>query len=105
MNSSRPSACASGPRNENSSATRVATVSKSPADRAVRYSLTTLVGVAVCSVVVAILPLLRFRFALECLEPRVPELLQELPQLGETIRPRQVQALGAVAPLAHEARL
>ena len=49
--------------------------------------------------------LLSFCFGLERLEPRVPEFLQELLQLGEPLGSRLVEAPGAVASLVHEPRL
>src|SRR6266545_4037506 len=52
-----------------------------------------------------LLPLLLFRFAFECLEPDVPELLEEVLELGEPFGTCQVEASGAVASLAHEPRL
>src|SRR3989442_15446764 len=52
-----------------------------------------------------LLSLLLFRFAFECLEPDVPELLEEVLELGEPFGTRPVKAPGAVASLAHEPRL
>src|SRR2546421_9569925 len=49
--------------------------------------------------------LLLFRFAFECLEPDVPELLEEVLELGEPLGTYAVEASGAVASLAHEPRL
>src|SRR2546427_12310872 len=52
-----------------------------------------------------LLPLLLLRFAFECLEPDVPELLEEVLELGKPFRTCPVQASRAVASLAHEPRL
>src|SRR3954463_15495689 len=52
-----------------------------------------------------LLSLLLFRLAFECLEPDVPELLQEVLELPEPFGTCPVQAPGAVASLAHEPRL
>src|SRR6266480_5830377 len=49
--------------------------------------------------------LLLFCFAFECLEPEVPELLQEVLDLDEPLGTCPVEAPGAVASLAHEPRL
>src|SRR5207248_6701106 len=49
--------------------------------------------------------LLSFRLGLEGVEALVPELLQERLQLREPLGSRPVEALRAVASLAHEARL
>ena len=49
-----------------------------------------------------LLPLLSFGFPFERIEARVPELLQELPQLGQSLGTRAVEAPGAVAPFVHE---
>src|SRR5262245_1922655 len=63
-------------------------------------------SITTCSAVFAMLaPLLSFRFALERLEPLVPELLEEGPQLHETFGTSPVEAPGAVASLIHEPRL
>src|SRR5207244_7251832 len=59
----------------------------------------------VVSVVVSTLFLLLFCLALECAEAFVPELLQELLQLGEPFRAGPVEPPRAVASLAHEPRL
>src|SRR5713101_9818911 len=52
-----------------------------------------------------LLSLLLFRFAFQCLEPDVPELLEEVLELGEPFGTCQVKAPRAVASLAHEPRL
>src|SRR6476660_8426177 len=52
-----------------------------------------------------LLSLLLFRFAFECLEPDVPELLEEVLELGKPFGTCSVQAPRAVASLAHEPRL
>jgi hypothetical protein len=52
-----------------------------------------------------LLPLLLLRFAFECLEPDVPELLEEVLELGQPFGACSVQASRAVASLAHEPRL
>src|SRR3989442_1877192 len=52
-----------------------------------------------------LLSLLLFRFAFQCLEPDVPELLQEVLELGEPFGTCSVQAPRAVPSLAHEPRL
>src|SRR5437660_6080494 len=52
-----------------------------------------------------LLSLLLLCFAFECLEPHVPELLQEVLELGEPVGTYSVQAPRAVASLAHEPRL
>src|SRR6266542_3503993 len=63
-------------------------------------------SIEVVSVVASmLLPLLLFRFAFECFEPHVPELLEELLELGEPFRACPVQAPRAVPSLAHEPRL
>src|SRR6266508_5877301 len=49
--------------------------------------------------------LLLLRFAFECFEPDVPELLEEVLELGEPFGTCPVQPPGAVASLAHEPRL
>src|SRR6186997_827900 len=60
----------------------------------------------VVSVVASIFfPLLLFRFAFECREARVPEMLEELLELRETFGTHAVQAPRAVSSLAHEPRL
>src|SRR5712691_9439441 len=48
---------------------------------------------------------LLLRFAFECLEPDVPELLEEVLELGEPFGTCPVKAPGTVASLAHEPRL
>src|SRR3989442_11905570 len=50
-------------------------------------------------------PLLSFCLAFECFEPFVPELLEVRLELGESLRSRPVEALGAVASLAHQPSL
>src|SRR5712691_1062941 len=63
-------------------------------------------SIEVVSVVASmLLPLLLFCFAFECLEPDVPELLEEVLELGEPFGTCSVQAPRAVASLAHEPRL
>src|SRR6266568_4516628 len=63
-------------------------------------------SIEVVSVVASmLLPLLLLRFAFECFEPHVPELLEEVLELGEPFGTYAVQASGAVASLAHEPRL
>src|ERR1041385_2291255 len=63
-------------------------------------------SITTCSAVLAMLaPLLSFRLALERLEPLVPELFEEGPQLREPLGTGAVEAPGAVASLAHEPRL
>src|SRR5512133_4282567 len=52
-----------------------------------------------------LLLLLLLCFAFECLEPDVPEALQEVLELDEPLRSRPVETPGAVASLAHEPRL
>ena len=52
-----------------------------------------------------LLLLLLFRFAFQCLEPDVPELLEEVLELGEPFGTCPIQAACAVASLAHEPRL
>src|SRR3954469_6158749 len=52
-----------------------------------------------------LLSLLLFRLAFECLEPDVPELLQEVLELDEPFGTCPIEAPGAVASLAHEPRL
>src|SRR5512132_2712170 len=52
-----------------------------------------------------LLLLLLLCFAFECLEPDVPEALQEVPELDQALRSRPVEAPGAVASLGHEPRL
>src|SRR6266487_6883324 len=52
-----------------------------------------------------LLLLLLLRFAFECFESHVPELLEEILELGEPLGTYAVQASGAVASLAHEPRL
>src|SRR6185503_14099090 len=52
-----------------------------------------------------LLLLLLLRFAFECLEPDVPELLQEVLELDKPFGTCPVEAPGAVASLAHEPRL
>src|SRR5438309_11102766 len=52
-----------------------------------------------------LLSLLLLRFAFECFQADVPELLEELLELGEALGTNPVQASGAVASLAHEPRL
>jgi hypothetical protein len=52
-----------------------------------------------------LLSLLLFRFVFECLEPDVPELLEEVLELGEPFRTCSIQASRAVASLVHEPRL
>src|SRR5919198_432774 len=52
-----------------------------------------------------LLLLLLLRFAFECFQPHVPELLEELLELGETFRTCPIQASRAVSSLAHEPRL
>src|SRR6185437_8731176 len=47
-------------------------------------------------------PLLAFCFALQRLEPLVPELLEERLDLDEALAPRAVEPARAVSPLAHE---
>src|SRR5436190_13796454 len=60
----------------------------------------------VVSVVVSMLvPLLLLRFAFECFQAHVPELLEELLEFGEPFRTCSVQAPRAVPSLAHEPRL
>src|SRR6266850_2144455 len=49
--------------------------------------------------------LLLFDFAFECLEPDVPELLEEVLELGKPFGTCSVQAPRAVASLVHEPRL
>src|SRR4029079_17869746 len=56
----------------------------------------------ICSVALILLPLLVFCLAFERLEPRVPELLQELAQLGEALGSSAVEPPGAVASFVHE---
>src|SRR6476661_4832753 len=48
---------------------------------------------------------LLFCFAFECLEPDIPELLEEVLELGKPFGTYSVQAPRAVASLAHEPRL
>src|SRR6266545_2171354 len=63
-------------------------------------------SIEVVSVVASMLLLLLLLcFAFECVEPDVPELLEEVLQLGEPFRTCPVQASRAVASLAHEPRL
>src|SRR4051812_43191084 len=52
-----------------------------------------------------LLPLLLLCFAFECLEPGVPEALEEIAELNEPLGAGPVETSGAVAPLAHEPRL
>src|SRR5712691_2141667 len=52
-----------------------------------------------------LLPLLLLRFAFECFQSHVPELLEELLELGEPFRTCSVKAPRAVPSLAHEPRL
>src|SRR3954451_21574576 len=52
-----------------------------------------------------LLPLLLFRFALECLESHIPELLEEVLELGEPFGTDAVEPPGPVASLVHEPRL
>src|SRR5215217_6440729 len=52
-----------------------------------------------------LLPFLLLRFALECVEPDIPEVLEELSELRETFGTCPVQAACAVASLVHEPRL
>src|SRR6266576_292716 len=52
-----------------------------------------------------LLALLLLCFAFECLEPDVPEPLEEIPELDEPFGTRPVEASCAVASLAHEPRL
>src|SRR5580765_5782865 len=60
----------------------------------------------VISAVVSTSPaLLSLCLALECREAGIPELLQKRLQLQEPLRSRLVEALGAVASLAHQPRL
>src|SRR3954464_6023013 len=60
----------------------------------------------VVSAVVSMLALLlSFRFALERLEPRVPEVLDERLDVHQPLRAGAVEPLGAVAPLIHQPRL
>src|SRR5436190_8304904 len=61
--------------------------------------------VVVSVVVSMLLPLLLLRLAFECFQPHVPELLEELLELGEPFGTYPVQALRAVPSLAHEPRL
>src|SRR5439155_22434570 len=63
-------------------------------------------SIEVVSVVASmLLSLLLLRFAFEYFESHVPELLEELLELGEPLRAYPVQASRAVASLAHEPRL
>src|SRR5438093_695413 len=60
----------------------------------------------VVSVVASMLLLLLLLcLALECFQPHVPELLEELLELGEPLGTRSIQAPRAVSSLAHEPRL
>src|SRR5204862_179286 len=52
-----------------------------------------------------LLPFLLLCLAFECLEPDVPEALEEVPYLHEPFGTCPVEAPGAVASLAHEPRL
>src|SRR6266487_2209190 len=52
-----------------------------------------------------LLALLLLCFAFECLEPDIPEFLEEVPELAEPFGTCPVEASGAVASLAHEPRL
>src|SRR5207249_8589051 len=49
--------------------------------------------------------LLSFGFALECLEPLVPERLEEGLELRQSLRPGPVEPLRAVPSLGHQTRL
>src|SRR5262245_34490701 len=49
-----------------------------------------------------LLPLLSFRFALERLEPLVPEALEERLHVGETLGPDAVEAARSVSSFVHE---
>src|SRR5262245_53946361 len=52
-----------------------------------------------------LLSLLLLRFAFECVEPGVPEPLEELPELQQPFGPCPIQPACAVASLVHEPRL
>src|ERR671925_1433426 len=69
---------------------------------AIAISRSTVVVSVVASM---LLCLLSFCLGLEDVEALRPELLQKRLQLGEPLGPRPVEALRAVASLAHEARL
>src|SRR6266511_1153054 len=63
-------------------------------------------SIEVVSVVASmLLLLLLLRFAFECFEPDIPELREELLELGEPFGTCPVQASRAVPSLAHEPRL
>src|SRR5947208_17192056 len=62
-------------------------------------------SVVVSVVVSMLLPLLLLCLAFECFQPHVPELFEELLELGEPFRTCPVQAPRAVPSLAHEPRL
>src|SRR2546429_4596985 len=63
-------------------------------------------SIEVVSVVASmLLQLLLLRFAFECFEPHVPELLEEVLELGEPFGTYPVQAPRAVPSLTHEPRL